>query len=104
MILRSPITIVSVLAFGATTFFPACSSQGNDPGDAATEAGNDAAADGEKPDGRDASSDAPAGAVCGFNRECASNMRCECLDGDCACAVGPRGTGKNGVTKCTSGN
>jgi hypothetical protein len=50
-----------------------------------------------------ATSDAETGAPCSFNRECAAADRCECIDFDCRCRPGARGTGKNGVDTCTSG-
>lgn len=50
--------------------------------------GDDAAADDSGPP----ASDAMVGAACSFNRDCASDQRCEC-DGECMCAVGDRGTG-----------
>jgi len=50
------------------------------------------------------SSDAAEGAPCTFNRECSAAQRCECRGGDCACATGPRGTGRNGLDTCTDGS
>ncbi|MCB9642791.1 MAG: hypothetical protein H6728_06905 [Myxococcales bacterium] len=42
---------------------------------------------------------------CGFNKDCPANERCECDEQTgCFCKVGTRGTGKNGVDTCTSGN
>ncbi|MDB4993755.1 MAG: hypothetical protein JWM74_1187 [Myxococcaceae bacterium] len=53
-----------------------------------------------------ASSDAKVGDTCSFNRECGKTERCECDEdaGTCVCKTGARGTGKNGVDTCTSGN
>lgn len=50
------------------------------------------------------SGDVATGGPCVFNRECASADRCECIDFDCVCRKGARGTGKNGIDTCTSGN
>jgi hypothetical protein len=44
------------------------------------------------------------GASCSLNRECAANARCQCASGDCRCMEGPRGTGRSGVARCTSGD
>ena len=88
---------------GGDAFVPDSSDQ-----DARTDGGMDA------PITTDASKDAPAdvisgdakvGDICSFNRECQANLRCECTEVDgCACKVGVRGTGQNGVTECDSGN
>jgi len=44
-------------------------------------------------------------APCAFNRECRDAEHCECDEVDgCACRVGPRGTGQNGVDACVDGN
>lgn len=51
-----------------------------------------------------ASGDVATGGACAFNRECAATDRCECIDFTCTCRPGARGTGKNGVDVCTSGN
>lgn len=51
-----------------------------------------------------ATGDVATGGACNFNRECAATDRCECIDFTCACRPGARGTGKNGVDACTSGN
>ncbi len=53
--------------------------------------------------GVDANGPGQAGDVCSFNRDCQNGLRCEC-DGECACAVGARGTGQKGVDSCDSGN
>lgn len=46
-----------------------------------------------------------AGAECSFNRECNAALRCECDEATgCACQAGTRGTGKNGIDGCDSGN
>jgi hypothetical protein len=45
------------------------------------------------------------GTECAFNRDCQAALRCECSeDTGCSCQPGARGTGKNGVDTCTSGN
>ena len=50
-------------------------------------------------------SDAAEGAVCSFNRECAAAARCECDEvTGCMCVTGARGTGRNGVDPCTTGD
>ncbi len=48
--------------------------------------------------------EAATGAACTFNRECSAADRCECIDSLCTCRTGARGTGKNGIDTCTSGN
>lgn len=68
-------------------------------GDATT--GTDAVTTGDVP----SNPDGTAGVMCSFNRDCAQGFRCECTEADgCACRMGVRGTGTNGVTVCTSGN
>ncbi|MEA2751565.1 MAG: hypothetical protein QOI41_5708 [Myxococcales bacterium] len=45
------------------------------------------------------------GTVCSFNRDCHAALRCECDEtAGCACKPGARGTGRNGIDACTSGN
>jgi hypothetical protein len=45
------------------------------------------------------------GTTCSFNRECHLGLRCECSESaGCACKSGARGTGKNGIDPCASGN
>jgi len=44
------------------------------------------------------------GGECAFNAECPASERCECTDGTCVCAAGPRGTGCAGIDPCTDGN
>ncbi len=55
-------------------------------------------------DGKDANGPGAVGDECAFNRDCQLALRCECDEGACACQAGARGTGKNGVDTCTSGN
>lgn len=41
---------------------------------------------------------------CTFNRDCPADQRCECDESTgCACADGARGTGRNGVDTCETG-
>jgi hypothetical protein len=45
------------------------------------------------------------GGMCTFNRDCHLALRCDCNEtAGCACKAGARGTGKNGVDPCTSGD
>lgn len=45
------------------------------------------------------------GTVCSFNRDCHATLRCECdQTARCACKPGARGTGRNGIDACTSGD
>jgi len=45
------------------------------------------------------------GDLCSFNDDCRATHRCECTEADgCGCAPGKRGTGRNGVDPCTSGD
>lgn len=72
------------------------------------EAGADAGASSEG-GAQDASTvvDGPGtdGTACSFNRDCHATLRCECdVTAGCACKPGARGTGKNGIDACTSGN
>jgi hypothetical protein len=54
---------------------------------------------------KDANGPGEAGAECSFNRDCQSALRCECDESTgCACKLGTRGTGQNGVDACDSGN
>lgn len=46
-----------------------------------------------------------AGAECAFNRDCQADLRCECSEATgCACEPGVRGTGRNGLDACDSGD
>ena len=49
------------------------------------------------------SNPANAGAACAFNSECPADQRCECINFDCLCRPGARGTGCPGVDSCTVG-
>ncbi|MBM4378005.1 MAG: hypothetical protein FJ086_01670 [Deltaproteobacteria bacterium] len=49
------------------------------------------------------SNPANAGAACAFNSECPADQRCECINFDCLCRPGARGTGCPGVDGCTVG-
>ncbi len=40
---------------------------------------------------------------CAFNAECPADQRCECINFDCLCRPGARGTGCPGVDACTVG-
>ncbi|MBX3203502.1 MAG: hypothetical protein KF764_00475 [Labilithrix sp.] len=54
---------------------------------------------------RDANGPGAAGEECAFNRDCQLALRCECDENTgCACQPGTRGTGKNGIDTCVSGN
>jgi len=44
------------------------------------------------------------GDVCAFNADCGAGLRCGCEDGVCACEVGARGGGDNGVDTCLDEN
>ncbi len=125
--LLSLLSLASVLGSSA---LGACSSSdtrgttpGTDSGGGGSDGGSEAAVekDGSTPE-RDGGSDAPVdapkdanlrdangpgatGAMCTFNRDCQAALRCECTEADgCACKAGVRGTGRNGIDPCTSGN
>ena len=69
------------------------------PDDASiTDARSDAAT------GKDANGPGEAGTECALNRECQHALRCECTDYECTCQPGPRGTGRNGIDTCDSGD
>ena len=71
--------------------------------DGSVDPGNDAGED-AKPE-KDANGPGEAGAECAFNRDCQAALRCECDESTgCACQPGARGTGKNGIDACDSGN
>ncbi len=43
--------------------------------------------------------------TCGFNRDCPADQRCACSEIDgCFCEDGVRGTGRNGVDTCETGD
>ena len=70
--------------------------------DASKDAGLDAPRDANN---RDANGPGAIGSICSFNWDCQSALRCECNEATgCACKVGPRGTGRNGIDPCTTGN
>lgn len=42
---------------------------------------------------------------CFVNDDCPADQRCECSEEDgCFCAIGVRGTGRNGIDTCATGN
>ncbi len=41
---------------------------------------------------------------CGFNADCGAGLRCGCEGGFCACELGERGIGQNGVDVCVDEN
>jgi hypothetical protein len=49
------------------------------------------------------SNEANAGGACAFNAECPAAQRCECINFDCLCRPGARGTGCPGVDACSVG-
>jgi hypothetical protein len=72
------------------------------PEDAGVDAPADAPRDANV---RDANGPGAVDALCSFNYDCQAALRCECSeDTGCACKTGARGTGRNGITSCTSGN
>jgi len=124
--------LASLLALGSAALFAstlaACADDGTTPvdetdaslpprGDASSE-GSTPSSDGGADAPGDASTDAPrdafvrdgngpgeAGAVCSFNYDCQSALRCECDETTgCECKPGVRGTGRNGVDPCVDGN
>lgn len=127
--LLSVLSLAAVLV-GACGALGACSASGTsgttpgtDSGGGSNEAASEASVDedGSAPE-RDGGADAPADAprdanvrdangpgavdaVCTFNHDCQAALRCECSEADgCACKAGARGTGRNGIDPCTSGN
>lgn len=115
---RSAITAL-LLAFASSVAFTAggCSTSSSsagssDAGDESTDdTGESKSSDGgtktkktEDDAGVETGADAGGGGVCSFNRECIASERCECVDGDCVCKPGKRGTGKSGIDMCTDGN
>lgn len=94
---------------GETDKPDASTSKGNDSGstDDGVDADTDTDADkdaGAKP-GKDANGPGADGDECSFNHDCQSALRCECDEvTGCFCKPGTRGTGKNGVDPCESGN
>lgn len=52
---------------------------------------------------KDANGPGEAGSTCFFNRDCQLALRCEC-DVECVCKPGARGTGRNGIDRCDSGD
>lgn len=70
--------------------------------DAPTDGGTDAAKDAKT---RDANGPGEAGTECSFNHDCQLALRCDCdVAFPCECTPGARGTGKNGLDVCDSGN
>lgn len=49
------------------------------------------------------SNESNVGGACAFNSECPAAQRCECINFDCLCRPGARGTGCPGVDGCTVG-
>lgn len=67
-----------------------------------TDGGTDAAKDAKT---RDANGPGEAGTECAFNYECQLALRCDCdVAFPCECTPGARGTGRNGLDVCDSGN
>jgi hypothetical protein len=82
---------------------PAAVDSGADDGGGRDGAIEDGAIDG----GTSGNVDGPGvdGTTCSFNRDCHVALRCECSESaGCACKPGARGTGKNGIDPCASGN
>ena len=97
----SLVALASVLGAGVALGGAACSSSSTaGAADASTQT------DASPTDAELQSADAKVGDTCGFNRECGKSERCECDEdaGTCTCQTGARGTGKNGVDTCSSGN
>lgn len=54
---------------------------------------------------RDANGPGALDGICSFNWDCQSALRCACDEASgCACKPGARGTGRNGIDPCVSGN
>lgn len=105
MLARSavPVAMSAAIAVAAAIAL-SCSAASTSPAPATAplaEAGSEAGADASLVvDGPGAE-----GATCSFNRDCHAALRCECdVSAGCACKAGARGTGRNGVDACTSGN
>lgn len=78
---------------------PSHPSNDEDAAASGTDAGTDVAT-GNPEDGP-----GEAGAECAFNHDCALAFRCSCTEQTgCACTAGARGTGKNGIDDCDSGD
>jgi hypothetical protein len=115
-------TVCAVGAALALSSFTACAKDdtGGSTGTATgTEAGSSVDAGTETDSSAEAGTDAGAqsdgstvvdgpgtdGTVCSFNRDCHAALRCECdQTAGCACKPGARGTGRNGIDACTSGD
>jgi hypothetical protein len=125
MVLRSPLRLASFVAGAAVVALAlACNdattetTAGDDGGAGGADGGPSKGVDAGAPsDGSawDAGDGAPpraiedgpseAGAECAFNRDCQAALRCECSEASgCACAPGARGTGRNGLDACDSGD
>ena len=112
--MRSAIAKAFALACGLSAVAAqACSSSSDDStsamdGGAADAMPGDGATAGDSGGARDdagSSSDASPGGPCTFNRDCIATERCECDDTNgCFCEAGPRGTGRNGIDPCTTGD
>ena len=99
----------AALAMGALAACASNDAVANGTTSATSEAGDDGGGgrDGAASDGASGPIDGPGadGATCAFNRDCHLALRCECNETTgCACKPGARGTGKNGIDPCTSGN
>lgn len=80
----------------------ATGSDGEAPADAGTDGAAEAGKDGST---RDANGPGKAGTECVFNHDCQLALRCSACDaGYCFCEPGARGTGKNGIDACDSGD
>ena len=85
---------------GATAPDAASSSDASESDSSSQDGGVD-----PKTDAAAASDAGGVGATCSFNHDCQTALRCECDETTgCACKPGARGTGKNGIDPCTSGN
>ncbi|HEX7665987.1 MAG TPA: hypothetical protein VF407_15780 [Polyangiaceae bacterium] len=90
-----------VPALGA--LFVACSSSSSSGGTTTSDAGSEDAS--TTSDASVAVGEGGPGDECAFNRDCIAADRCECDESTgCFCEAGARGTGKNGVDSCTSGD
>jgi len=82
------------------------SATGDDGGSSSGDDGGTPAKDSGTSGSMDAAFDATgSNAVCSFNKDCPSAERCECDEATgCFCHIGVRGTGKNGIDTCVTGN
>lgn len=103
MLVRASLPVPLVFALVGAVACSEDSSTAPAGGDAGSiDGGQDAATSGKDAGTDGSTTGLPAGSTCSFNDDCSPELRCE--EKTLTCQPGTRGTGKNGIDACTSGD